>query len=289
MTLNRASLPALALLPLLAAPAAAEPFRATYSVMAAGMTVMEIETVFDLASPAGYRIHMSTRLRGLAGMLISGQQVTAVQGAWAGSQARPARYETDGVWRGETRRILLEYPAGEPEVRALVPPNAVEREAVPPEMARGTMDSLSALAQLSRAVAATQSCDATAGVYDGRRRTDFVARTQGWERLPGWRDTWAGDAIRCEFQGRQVAGFLLDQDRAAEWRRPQEGTAWLASVRPGTPPVPVRLEIPTRMFGRITAYLVRVAPEPRSADASTPTRSAGLAATGASPAMAAAP
>ncbi|WP_431284082.1 DUF3108 domain-containing protein [Humitalea sp. 24SJ18S-53] len=289
MQSHRASLSALALLPLLAAPAAAEPFRATYNVVAAGMTVMEIETVFDLAAPAGYRIHMSTRLRGLAGFLISGQQVTAVRGAWAGTQARPARYETDGVWRGETRRILLEYPAGEPEVRTLIPPNDAEREPVPPDMARGTMDSLSALAQLSRAVGATQSCDATAGVYDGRRRTDFVARTNGWERLPAGRESWAGDAIRCEFQGRQVAGFLLDQDRAAEWRRPQEGTAWLASVRPGTPPVPVRLEIPTRMFGRITAYLVSVAPEPRNTEVTTPSRSAGLAATGASPAIAARP
>lgn len=284
------SLMALALTaPLFATPATAEPFRATYSVVAAGMTVMEVEALIDLAGAEGYRIETSLRLAGMVRAFISGEQTTTGQGTWDGPRARPVRFVSDGVWRGQARRTVLEYPDGEPTVRTLVPPNEEEREPVSPEMQRGTMDAFGALALLSRTVAATQACDGNAAIFDGRRRSDFSARTGGWERLAGRSGSWGGEALRCTFEGRVVAGFRLDDDQAEQWRRPQQGTAWLASVRPGTPPIPVRLEVPSRFFGRITAYLTRVAPAGESTRASSATSSPGLAAIGASPAMAAAP
>lgn len=274
---------------LFALPAGAEPFRATYSVVAAGMTVMEVDALIDLARPEGYRIETSLRLTGMARVFVSGEQVTAGQGSWDGPRARPARFASDGTWRGEARRTVLEYPNGEPTVRTLVPPNEQEREPVPPEMQRGTLDAFSALAFLSRTAAATQACDGGAAIFDGRRRSDFTVATGGWERLAGRGGVWGGEALRCTFEGRVVAGFRLDDDQAEQWRRPQQGTAWLASVRPGTPPIPVRLEVPSRFFGRITIYLMRVAPAAASTRASSGTSSPGLRAIGASPAMAAVP
>ncbi len=275
--------------PLLAAPALAEPFRATYAVVAAGMTVMEVEALIDLAAPEAYRIETSLRLTGMARVFASGEQVTSARGTWDGGLARPVRFASDGNWRGEPRRILMEYPGGEPSVRALVPPNDNEREPVPPELQRGTVDSFSALAQLSRTVAATRACDGSAAVFDGRRRSEFSAQTVTWERLPGWRGSWGGEALRCTFEGRVVAGFRLDDEQGQEWRRPQQGTAWMASVRPGTPPIPVRLQVPSRFFGPITIYLMRVAPGSDSTPASNASRSAGSAAMGAPPAIAASP
>jgi len=274
-------------LPAFAPVAMAEPVRASYRVTAAGLTVMEVEAVFDLSAPAEYRIETHSRLTGFAATFFSGRQSNAVQGVWAGDSPRPVRFVAEGLWRGERQRIVLEYPAGEPVVRDLEPPNEGEREAVPPDLARGTMDSLSALAQLTRTLARTQSCDGAAQVYDGRRRTDISAGTGGWERLPAWRDAWSGVAMRCTFEGRQLAGFMLDDDRPAESRQPQQGTAWMASIAPGTPPVPVRIDLQSRWFGKVTAYLVQAGPPSRRA--STGTSSLTLAATGASPAIAAAP
>lgn len=274
---------------LLGAPATAEPFRATYAVVAAGMTVMEVEALIDLATPERYRIETSVRLTGMARVLVSGEQVTMAQGTWDGRLARPVRFASDGNWRGEPRRILMEYPGGEPAVRALVPPNESEREPVPADLQRGTVDSFSALAHLSRTVGATGSCDGSAAVFDGRRRSEFSAQTVTWERLAGWRGSWGGEALRCTFEGRVVAGFRLDDTQGQEWRRPQQGTAWLASVRPGTPPIPVRLQVPSRFFGPVTIYLMRVAPASESAPASSGSRSAGAAAMGAPPAIAAVP
>lgn len=272
----------------LSVPAAAEPLRATYRVTAAGLTVMEVEAVFDLATPGAYRIETRSRLTGFASTFFSGNQVNEVRGTWAGDLVRPTRFAAEGVWRGTERRTVMEYPGGEPVVRALEPPNEGEREAVPPDLTRGTMDSLSALAQLTRTLATTQRCDGAAQVYDGRRRSSFTASTTGWEQLPAWRDAWSGTALRCGFEGRQLAGFLLDDDRPAESRQPQQGSAWMAVIRPDMPPVPVRIEMPSRWFGKITAYLVR-SEAPPSRRASNGTRSLTMAATGAAPAMAAVP
>ncbi|PZW41351.1 uncharacterized protein DUF3108 [Humitalea rosea] len=276
-------------------PAAAEPLRATYRVTAAGLTVMEVEAVFDLTTPGAYRIETRSRLTGFASTFFSGNQVNEVRGTWAGDLARPSRFAAEGVWRGTARRILLEYPGGEPVVRALEPPNEGEREEVPPDLKQGTMDSLSALAQLTRTLATTQRCEGAAQVYDGRRRSDFSAITAGWEQVPAWRDAWTGAALRCGFEGRQIAGFLLDDDRPAESRQPQQGTAWMAVIRPDMPPVPVRIEMPSRWFGKVIAYLVRSGPPSgppsgqASRRASNGTRSLTMAATGAAPAMAPVP
>jgi hypothetical protein len=247
-----------ACLPLLAAclaqPAAAETVRLNYEVNAAGMTVAEVAAQFDLTQPGSYQVELHLRTRGVAGFFVSGEQLTQASGAFAADAARPRRYAMNGQWRGEPRHILLEYEGGEPLVRRLEPPNDEEREPVPPELARGTVDALSALAQLTRRVATSGDCAAQAAVYDGRRRTDFTARTQGWEKLPERRGVWSGPALRCDFTGHQRAGFRRNEDRDA--RKPQLGRAWLARLAPDSVPVPVRVEMQSNWFGTVTVLLV---------------------------------
>jgi hypothetical protein len=62
-----------------------------------------------------------------------------------------------------------------------------------------------------------------------------------------------------------VAGFRRDQDRA-EAGEPQRGTAWIASPYPGAPAIPVRVDIPTRWFGTVTAVLLGAEPAQRRAE-----------------------
>ncbi|WP_237216176.1 DUF3108 domain-containing protein [Falsiroseomonas oryziterrae] len=240
------------------AAAAAQPMRATYEVHAAGMVVMEVEARFEV-TPRSYRVETVVRTRGLAATFVSGEQATRVDGGWAGPSALPARYVSEGVWRGRPRRIALDWDGGAPRVTALVPPNEEEREAVPEAQKRGTTDVLSAIAQLGRQVAAEGHCALTAPVFDGRRRSDFATRDEGRERILPWRGAWHGEALRCAFEGRQVAGFRRDQDRA-EAAAPQRGTAWIAPPFAGAPAVPVRIDIPTRWFGTATAVLLRAEP-----------------------------
>lgn len=245
-------LPLLAMLP---GQAPAQPLRAVYEVYAAGMTVLEVEAVLDMREQ-GYAAVTSLRTRGLASVFLPGEQLTRVEGGWAGTIPAPRRFLAEGTWRGRFRRILLDWQGSEPRIRELLPPNEEEREPVPEALRRGTVDSLSALALLSRTVSESGHCDGAVPVFDGRRRMDYRSRTEGREVIRPWRSAWHGTALRCGFEHRLVAGFRRDQDRE-EATTPQRGTAWIASPWPGAPAIPVRVEIPNRWFGTATAVLLR--------------------------------
>jgi len=117
------------------------------------------------------------------------------------------------------------------------------------------MDTLSALAQLMRRVERDRTCGTSVHTYDGRRILEVAARTGGMERLePTGRSTFSGPALRCDFEGRVVAGFLLG-DNDPEHRRPLHGSAWLAPLAHEGPVVPVRIAFQTRWFGPATMYL----------------------------------
>jgi hypothetical protein len=170
----------------------------------------------------------------------------------------PVRYAMEGRWRDRLRRIAMHWPGGEPEVLALVPANAEEREPVPVELQRGTIDTLTAIVGLLRRVAETGRCEGEAALFDGRRRTDVNARTEGEDTLHAPRSgIFAGPALRCIVEGRQVAGFWSGQGRD-EAGAPRSATAWLARPQPGMPLIPVRIEAETG-WGPVYIHLTRIA------------------------------
>jgi hypothetical protein len=247
---------------LLAAPAnSAEvaQVRLAYDTYAGGIKVMQMRVFFGLG-PWNYRIDLDYHTTGLVGLFYRGHQTNTVRGMWRDDQAAPLRFFGEGVWRGHDRRTLIGYDDGIPQVRDLQPPQETEREPVPPELQRHTMDTLSALAQLMRRVEHDHACETEVHTYDGRRVLDITARTGGPERLdPTGRSTFSGPTLRCDFEGREVAGFLFGQDDP-DHRRPLHGSAWLAPVLPNAPPLPVRIEFQTRWFGLATMYLTSALP-----------------------------
>jgi len=234
-------------------PGAATPFTAHYEIRAGGLTVMRLETLFDLGEME-YRLTTRLRAVGLAGLLKGGDQVSSVEGRWQGMQPMPLRYRAESNWGGTRRKVAMEFaPGGMPVLRALEPPIEPERETVPPALQRGTIDWLSAVAKLTRTVALTGRCDVEAATFDGRLRADISVRTAGVDRLPPW-DSLTGEALRCAFESRLVAGRRMNRD-PDEPRQPQPAIAWLARVTPSAPPVPVRVELPSRWFGTLTVVL----------------------------------
>ena len=242
---------------LLPAPTTAAPLVARYEVTAGGLTIMQFDATFDLEGPR-YAIRIQSRMRGMAGWLASGEQVTSTEGRWEGNNPIPERYRQDGIFRGKRRVVTIDYtPTGMPQLRAIEPPNTGEREAVPAALQQDTMDGLSALAKLVRSVGRTGRCDTTAAVFDGRRRSNYTVRTVSQDIMPA-AGGYAGPALRCAFESRILAGFRLDQDREAEAKIPHPATAWLGEPWPGAGPVPVLIEMPTRWFGPVRAVLVSV-------------------------------
>lgn len=232
-----------------------------YDTYAAGLKIMRMDALFRFG-PRNYAIDLNYHTTGLAGLFYRGHQINAVRGVWHDDVAAPIEFSGDGVWHGRERRTLIDYDRGLPIVRELEPPQETEREPVPVELQRSTIDTLSALAQLMRRVGRDHVCETEVHTYDGRRVLDVVARTGGAESLePTGRSTFSGSSLRCDFEGREVAGFLFGEDDP-EHRRPLHGSAWLAPLLPDAPPLPVRIEFQTRWFGVATMYLTAAVTTP---------------------------
>ncbi len=166
-----------------------------------------------------------------------------------------------GVWGGRPRQTLIDYDHGIPEIKVLKPPRGTEREPVPAALRAHTMDTLSALAQLMRRVEADGRCETSVRTYDGRRVLEVTAHTGAREELAAsGRSMFHGQALRCDFEGREIAGFKLGEDDP-EHRRPLHGSVCLAPVLHDAPPLPVRIAFQTRWFGWATLYLTSATDE----------------------------
>ncbi|MBV8916125.1 MAG: DUF3108 domain-containing protein [Acetobacteraceae bacterium] len=247
----RQTLFALVLLP---AAASGQTVQLSYSAYAAGLNVVNMDAALALA-PTSYRLRLVYRTAGTFGVFIRGQQDTTVEGQFANGRAQPQRFVSTGVMRGEPRMTVIDYVGGRPAIRQLTPPSEQEREPVPPDQQRGTIDTLSAMAELIRKVNDTGRCDGKAMTFDGRRLAELSARTVGLEFLGSTHlSSFTGAALHCEFDGRMLGGFKMEDDRES-MQRPQHGNAWFAAVTPGGPMIPVRISFRTRWFGDAAMFI----------------------------------
>ncbi len=232
-----------------------------YEAYSHGLAVMRLDADLRL-SRSGYGVSASYRTVGLAHLLYNGHENDAVSGAWDGGGTVPAQYLATGTWREHQRETELVYRNSMPEIRIAVPPVADERQSVPADRLPGTIDTLSALVDLMHHVEASGNCELSVRTFDGRRLSEIAAQTAGLTTLqPTDRSDFAGPALRCDFTGRMLAGFMLDRPRDKPVH-PYHGSAWLAHIVPGAPPVPVRLSFETGWVGEVTMYLVGYNVEP---------------------------
>lgn len=240
-----------------AAGAQAQPspiIQAHYQTFAAGLHVADVDAGFNL-NRGGYRMNLAYHTTGVMGFFFRGHQFSSVIGNWLGNRPSPVRFRADGVWRGRQRITDIDYLNRRPILRQMVPSNDEEREPVPDALQVDSIDTMSALIELIHTVSATGACNLSVRTYDGRRATEIDSQTVGQEVLTPLRESrFNGPALRCDFSGRLLAGFLHDDDRQKD-SKPLHGSAWLAQVVPGAPVIPVRMSFETRWFGDATMYL----------------------------------
>jgi hypothetical protein len=240
----------------------------TYDGFAHGLLVLKMRAHLIL-TPGGYDGELSFRTAGMVGWMIHDVDDSHVVGRFAASEpgavpdlAQPSRFDDVGNLRGADRTTRMSYRGGVPAVETLTPPVEVERKPVPPEVTPNTIDNLSALAMLVRHVGATGRCDGRATLFDGRRLTTLAVRTAGTEALPKTgRSIFAGQALRCDVDGNQLYGFKKNESEA-EQRRTKHGNAWLATLLPHAPPVPVRVVFTNKDLGEVTLYLTGITAPP---------------------------
>ncbi len=228
---------------------------AHYAAYSSGLNVVDMDARLALTRQS-YRLELSYRTTGFVGALVQVHGNTRVEGSFGANRPLPRELFSTGSVRGVPHVTQIEWIKGKPTILQMVPPIADDnRDPVPEIDQAGTVDSLSAIAEIMRNVAATGRCDGSLNTFDGRRLADLSSHTVGMEELPRTsRSSFSGQALRCDFIGHQLGGFSHDTSRT-ELQKPQHGSAWFASVHPGEPPIPVQFSFQTRVFGEATAYL----------------------------------
>ncbi|HET6606711.1 MAG TPA: DUF3108 domain-containing protein [Rhodopila sp.] len=230
-----------------------------YELYAAGLHVADVDTGYALG-PQTYQMHLAYHTTGLVSLFRRGNNDSVVSGTWRGDFAVPQRFLAVGAWRGDPRYADIDFSSGMPVVRRLVPDDANQRQPVPPALENGSVDTLSAMADLMRMVARTGACNLSLRTYDGHRVLRFDARTMGQEMLGPYRGSeFTGPALRCDFTATPIAGVKIDDDPDGHVFR---GSVWLASPIPAATSMPVRMALETRWFGEAVMYLMDVEPFP---------------------------
>ena len=248
--------PCLALL-LALAPAGLSPARAVeaiYQVTQTGIAVVEITAQFE-SRPDGYWMRSVSRAVGIGRLFASHEIRSEVEGLWRADGVAPQRFQAEGNWRGDARRTVLLYRDGMPQPLEMEPPEGITNEPVPLPARRGAIDGLSAFALMSRIVAQPGRCDLSGPIFDGRRRLDWSSRTIGSARI-----THAGqeiESLQCGLESRLVAGVRIGEDPARA-KQPRAATAWLAKVDPRLPPIPIRVEFASTIFGTMRMELQKL-------------------------------
>jgi hypothetical protein len=233
------------------------PTHVSYSAYAHGFNVIDLTASLAL-TPSRYQLEIDFALVGVLGIVFHGDGKTTVSGQFNGSHAAPAELYSAGHFRGAPRVTQIVWRGGNPQIVQMEPPADEEREPVPVAEQAHTIDTLSAMAGLIHQVSETGKCDGRDRTFDGRRLSEIAAHTVGEETLPAnGRSAFKGTALRCDFEGKQLAGFRKDADQE-ELSRVQQGSAWFARVTPGGPPIPVQVNFNTPQFGQTTMYLTAV-------------------------------
>ena len=227
-----------------------------YEVYVGGFHTFSIAYDAQLG-PASYDVTVSLDGRGIMDWWFAWTMKAFSQGRLAGDGVVPVRAGADSSWKGKHRRTRLFYPPDGPPAVELDPlPDEDDGEEVRPALRKGARDLAGALFALLSRVGAEKRCGGREPVFDGRRRYDLVLTHRGEERLEaGPNSPYAGPALRCTVEIERIAGYPR-KPRRPGWRDANRASIWLAPAFAGLPPVPVRLELDTRM-GSLRAHLAQ--------------------------------
>ena len=193
------------------------------------------------------------------------------RGNVAGDVLQPVEHAQKNNFQGKERSVTLRYDGHGGFIDRKVLPDAQEdqRDEVPADQTRDTLDIVSGVFAGLRAVDRTGSCNSRVPVFDGRRRFDLVYSDDGHETLEASGVAmYSGDALKCAVKVEPMAGYWKKNQKKFFTRKvngedqvvPIE--VYIARVGAAKVEVPVRIES-TSPFGPLVLNLQAVRDPPR--------------------------
>ena len=236
-------------------------FKAEYDGYSHGLVTLKLSAQLTL-TPTGYSGRLAFHTAGLVGFMVHVESDSQVSGHFDGDRAVPERFSTTGVLHGNDRTATIHWRDGSPVIDTIAPPPELERTPVSPDMRAHTIDALSAVATMLKKASQSGHCDGEAAIFDGRRVSHLAARTVGHEMPPpSQKSHFDQPALRCDFEGQELGGFLKSESEADQ-RRARHGIAWLAPLVPNALLVPERVVFEHKALGQVTLYLTSVSGAP---------------------------
>ncbi|HWK43706.1 MAG TPA: DUF3108 domain-containing protein [Stellaceae bacterium] len=236
-----------------AAQAADAPLQLHYDIYSGGFTTVNFDVTVVEGAEA-YRMDFAAHTVGVANLMFGFTVQSSSEGQVTADGAIPAAFHTSSTSHARDRSAHLVFQGSHVEAE-LRPPQDDEEGAltpVTPDMLIGTVDPLSGILGLARAVASGERCDRRVAVFDGRRRYDLVFEEAGTETLePTSRSLFSGVARRCKMAFNRLGGYPVDTSKRVTGN---DGMIWFATILPNTPPVPVLIMFDGR-FGMSRVYL----------------------------------
>ncbi|WP_249193680.1 DUF3108 domain-containing protein [Gluconobacter wancherniae] len=229
------------------------PTGSDYAVYVHGLHVLNVSASYQL-QPWGYGATTHLESAGFASWFLKMRITTQAQGHFTENRISPISYESSGFSRGTVRHVKLVYHDGTPSVEILEP-RENDREQVPSDQLAHTVDTLSGVAHLLHTLTTTGKCNGTEMVFDGLRLTHMTIHGPVTDAIPqDHGELYSGPALRCDFIGQQVAGFVKDSPNRNKMSQPKPGAVWFKQVD-GFGLVPVRIEIEHPKLGHVTVVM----------------------------------
>lgn len=233
-----------------------------YKIYIGGLEALNA-TVTIGADAAHYDVEIKAVTAGAIGRILPWIIHIGSKGNVAGDVLQPVEHAQVNNFQGKDRSVTLNYDGQGGFIDRKVVPDAQEdqRDAVPAEMTRNTLDIVSGVLAGLRAVDRTGSCASRAPVFDGRRRFDLVYSDDGHETLDSSAVAiFSGETLKCAVKVEPVAGFWRKNQKKFFSRKvngedqvvPIE--VFIARVGAAKVEVPVRIES-TSPFGPLVLNL----------------------------------
>jgi len=219
----------------------------TYDIFVGGFHSGQIDLSVKFEEN-NYELFAITKSAGLIDYLVGFRSYAQTRGKKDNEKLSPISHHVNNLWTGDIRFVRMGYinPTLKfrgPEFTIIHPPPEVDdREIVPDDVRRNTIDPLSAALRASfssKEQGDHLSCADSIPVFDGRRRYDLVFKDAGTEVIDG--PYYDGDTRKCLASIRRIVGFsrnpFLPRSKDLEG-----GEIWFADLVPGWPPVPVRFK-----------------------------------------------
>jgi hypothetical protein len=225
-----------------------------YEIYGSGFHLLSFDVTIAQGEEA-YRINSAFRTRGLLDSVVGFLLRAEATGRVDAGRLKPTEYASFSKMRGKMRNTRIEYVEDGTVTAEVTPPDKEKRTKVTPEQMVGTVDALTSTLIVGRALEQGGDCRQVIPVFDGRRRYDLQYEDRGIQELKkSSYSAFAGPARACRVKQHRISGFSTDPH---DGEKTDEAAIWIASVLPGAPPMPVRIELESS-WGYVYVHLAEV-------------------------------